>query len=232
MSFSLKKIKLSRSPWFSLVLTVLLFTAIAATQYAALTSRDTRSQASSPVPTDLYVYTTSCYQGSPRVTFFWDWNPPYADGSYIDIDVNSSFADDGLWWNLYLPVPQEWFIWDRDNPIGGATPQDSYTYWWRIYAYLNSDPNGGSLAYPAAPPITTPNCNPPTVDIKANNSNGPITISYNTSATLSWSSSNATGCTASNGWTGSKATSGSQSTSNLTSAKTYTLACSGSGGGG
>ncbi|MEK7076507.1 MAG: PKD domain-containing protein, partial [Patescibacteria group bacterium] len=69
----------------------------------------------------------------------------------------------------------------------------------------------------------------PTVDIKANNSNGPIIIDYNTSATLSWTSSNSGSCTASNGWSGSKALNGSESTGNLTSSKTYTLTCSGNG---
>ena len=79
--------------------------------------------------------------------------------------------------------------------------------------------------------FTTPNCAPPpTADIKANGSDGPITIVYNSSATLSWSSTNATACTASNGWSGAKATSGSESTGNLTSSKTYTLTCTGPGG--
>jgi hypothetical protein len=71
---------------------------------------------------------------------------------------------------------------------------------------------------------------PPTVDIKANSSDGPITIAYNTSATLSWTSSNATSCYASGGWSGSKSISGSESTGNLTSSKTYTITCTGSGG--
>lgn len=71
---------------------------------------------------------------------------------------------------------------------------------------------------------------PPTVDIKANNSDGPITIDYNTSATLSWTSTNATSCSASGNWSGSKATSGSENTGNLISSKTYTITCTGPGG--
>lgn len=70
----------------------------------------------------------------------------------------------------------------------------------------------------------------PTVDIKANNSDGPVTITYNTAATLSWTSTNATSCAASGDWTGAKAISGSESTGNLTSSKTYTITCSGAGG--
>lgn len=70
----------------------------------------------------------------------------------------------------------------------------------------------------------------PTVDLRANSSNGPISIAYNTSATLSWTTNSASSCTASNGWSGSKGTSGSQSTGNLTSTRTYTLTCNGASG--
>ncbi|MDP2967314.1 MAG: hypothetical protein Q8N87_02805, partial [bacterium] len=62
----------------------------------------------------------------------------------------------------------------------------------------------------------------PTVDIKANNSNGPISITYNTSANLTWTSTNADSSTASNASSGTKSISGSESTCNLTSSKTYT----------
>jgi len=71
---------------------------------------------------------------------------------------------------------------------------------------------------------------PPTVDIKADDSDGPITINYNTAASLTWISQNADSCTASGDWSGSKLTSGSESTGNLTSSKTYTITCTGPGG--
>ena len=70
----------------------------------------------------------------------------------------------------------------------------------------------------------------PTVDLKANGSDVPAAITYNSAATLSWTATNATTCAASNGWSGTKATSGSESTGNLTAAKTYTLTCTGAGG--
>ena len=69
---------------------------------------------------------------------------------------------------------------------------------------------------------------PPTADIKANSSDSPITIPYNSSAVVSWSSVNISSCFISpTGWTG---ISGSQSTGNLTTSQTYTLNCSGPGG--
>jgi hypothetical protein len=58
----------------------------------------------------------------------------------------------------------------------------------------------------------------------------PTAISAGGTSTLSWSSTNATSCTASGGWTGSLAASGSRSTGPVNAATTYTLICSGAGG--
>jgi hypothetical protein len=49
-------------------------------------------------------------------------------------------------------------------------------------------------------------------------------------ATLTWSTQNATTCTASGGWSGSEPLSGTTTTPALTSATTFTLSCTGSGG--
>jgi hypothetical protein len=82
---------------------------------------------------------------------------------------------------------------------------------------------------PTPTPTPTPTFSP-TVNLLADNSDGPITIIYNTSTNLSWTSSNVTSCTASNGWSGTKLISGSVSTGNLVSSKTYTITCAGTGG--
>ncbi len=58
----------------------------------------------------------------------------------------------------------------------------------------------------------------------------PTSVNYNSATTLTWSTTNATSCTASNGWTGVKATSGTESSSSLTSNTTFTLSCDGPGG--
>ncbi|HYC80060.1 MAG TPA: hypothetical protein VEC17_03465, partial [Candidatus Binatia bacterium] len=69
---------------------------------------------------------------------------------------------------------------------------------------------------------------PSTADIRANGSNGPVTVPYNSSATITWSSTGASSCfVVPSGWTG---TSGSQSSGNLTTNRTYTLDCVGAGG--
>jgi hypothetical protein len=70
----------------------------------------------------------------------------------------------------------------------------------------------------------------PKVDLKVNNSDGPIQISYNDSIILSWTSTNASSCQASGDWSGQKSLSGSESIKNLTSSKTFNLTCIGPGG--
>ncbi|MCM2338879.1 MAG: hypothetical protein NDI62_00255 [Burkholderiales bacterium] len=67
----------------------------------------------------------------------------------------------------------------------------------------------------------------PTLNFSAN----PPSIVYNGTSYLTWSTTDATTCTASDAWTGTKATSGTNvSTGALTSSKTYTLECTGLGG--
>ena len=86
---------------------------------------------------------------------------------------------------------------------------------------------GGSTTQSATVAITTPPVVPaPTVAISAN----PTTVASGSSSTLSWSSTNATSCTASGAWSGSKATSGTQSTGALTTSSSYSLSCTGLGG--
>jgi Fibronectin type III domain len=61
-------------------------------------------------------------------------------------------------------------------------------------------------------------------------SDSPSTIASGSASILTWSSTNATACTASGGWSGTLATSGSQSTGALSASTTYTLSCTGTGG--
>ena len=82
---------------------------------------------------------------------------------------------------------------------------------------------GGSGSQSATVTVNAP---APTVTLTAN----PLTVSSGGSSTLTWSSTNATSCTASGGWTGAKATSGSQSTGSLSATTSFTLTCSGPGG--
>ncbi len=66
----------------------------------------------------------------------------------------------------------------------------------------------------------------PIIDIKVNNSDSPVSISYNSSAILSWNSTNADSCTASGGWSGIKPTSNTGETiKNILATTTYKLVC-------
>lgn len=58
----------------------------------------------------------------------------------------------------------------------------------------------------------------------------PISVGTGGTSTLTWSSTNATGCTGSGGWSGSLAPSGSKSSGALSSTTTFSLICAGPGG--
>ncbi|TFB08179.1 hypothetical protein E3V08_05175 [Candidatus Atribacteria bacterium MT.SAG.1] len=105
--------------------------------------------------------------------------------------------------------------------ISGLLPSTTYHY--RAVAR-----NSASTSYGEDKSFTT--VSGPSVDLRVNGYNGPISVPYNGSVNLTWYSSNVDSCYASNGWSGSKSVSGSESRTNLTFSKTYTITCSGSGG--
>ena len=99
-------------------------------------------------------------------------------------------------------------------------PTSTTTY---VLACTNSAGTAQSAAKITVNPVAPPPA--PTVALKA----GAASISSGGSTTLTWSSTNASACTASGGWTGAEATSGTKSVS-PTAATTYTIDCTGSGG--
>src|SRR4029077_3690575 len=66
----------------------------------------------------------------------------------------------------------------------------------------------------------------PTVTLTAS----PTSVSSGSSSQLTWTTANATSCTASGAWSGAKGTSGTQSTGALTANSSFTLTCAGTGG--
>jgi hypothetical protein len=100
--------------------------------------------------------------------------------------------------------------------IGPLTTTSTYT--------LSCTGGGGTTSSNAT--VTVGNTPAPVVMISAT----PASVTSGTSATLNWSASNATSCTASNGWTGSKSGQGSESVGPLTTGTTYMLTCTGNGG--
>jgi hypothetical protein len=101
---------------------------------------------------------------------------------------------------------------------GGLTPHVGTDYISLDHVYLSGIPLGST---PTPSPV-------PVVSLSAS----PASITSGGSSTLSWSTTNATSCTASGGtFTGAKATSGTQVVTPTTST-TYTLTCTGVGGSG
>lgn len=158
--------------------------------------------------------------------------------SYNSAALNGNLTDNGG----CSPI-EVYFQYGKTTSYGNETSHNSYsgtgsflanisgldacsTYHFRAVAKNADRTNYGSDK------ILNTNCyNSPSVDLKANGSDGPVTITYNNFANLSWTSSNANSCTASGDWSGSKSISGSESTGNITASKYYTITCSGSSGG-
>ncbi len=84
---------------------------------------------------------------------------------------------------------------------------------------------GGSANDSATVTVNPASAPAPTVSLSAS----PTSLRKGQNITLSWSSTDATSCSASGGWSGSKATSGSESMP-LSNAATLTLTCTGAGG--
>ncbi len=127
-------------------------------------------------------------------------------------------TNDGGDQNLYV-----WFQYGKTNSYGYETPrqvkygtgefsasvsglEDCTTYHYRAVA---KHQNFDDTMYGEDKTFTTACLM--TVDLKANNSNGPISVSYNNrTINLSWNSSGADTCTASGDWSGLKGISGNE----------------------
>ncbi len=144
----------------------------------------------------------------------------------------------------------DWGMFDAPNPWGPWTTVTYMTNWQNTYPKFSfkipqkwMNPNGKNftMVYSGTGPYdswntidgtftvntstsgTTP---APTLSISAS----PTSVTKGGSSTLTWSSTNATSCTASGAWSGGKSTSGSQTITNLQSSGTYKLTCTGAGG--
>jgi hypothetical protein len=91
-----------------------------------------------------------------------------------------------------------------------------------VFTITCTGPGGNSAAATASVSVVPL----PTVNLTAT----PMSIAQGAAAMLTWSSTNATACTASGGWSGSLPASGTQSTGALASSTTYSLTCTGPGG--
>jgi len=95
------------------------------------------------------------------------------------------------------------------------------------YAYqIETVDNTGTVSAASVTATVTYNVTPTNVTLNAS----PVTLTSGQSATLTWSTTNATSCMATGSWSGSKSTSGTTSTGALSATSTYALTCTGPGG--
>ncbi len=110
--------------------------------------------------------------------------------------------------------------WSGSRPTSGTetvTPASSF-----VNYQLECTGAGGT----ASANVSISHIPPPEISLTGN----PGGIQYSTPATLTWSTSRATACTASGGWTGTRATSGTETTGALLTTTVFTLTCTGEGG--
>lgn len=81
--------------------------------------------------------------------------------------------------------------------------------------------NGACVAQPAVTP---------TVDLKVNGVDGPVSVAEGGSIVLSWNSTNATSCAVFGSWSGNQPAAGLASTTVIPGNNTYSIICSGLGG--
>ncbi len=94
-----------------------------------------------------------------------------------------------------------------------------------VYAISCTGP-GGTQTASVTQWVQVPAASAPILTLTA----APTSIAYQGATTLTWTSTNATSCTASGGWLGSQATTGSYTLSAALATATYNLACKGAGG--
>jgi uncharacterized repeat protein (TIGR03803 family) len=116
--------------------------------------------------------------------------------------------------------------WSGAEPVSGSLGVTPSAAGAQTYT-LTCTGAGGSATAAATLTAVAPVVPAPSVTLAAN----PLNIIVGQSATLTWTSSNATSCSASNGWSGAEAVSGTEAvTPAAAGTATYTLTCSGSGG--
>ena len=117
--------------------------------------------------------------------------------------------------------------WTGAKAVSGTNVAQGVLASVKTYTYTLVCANAtGTSAPVSATVVVTATTPAPTVSLSAN----PLSITAGSSSVLTWSSTNATSCTASGGtFTGTKAASGTQSVS-PTANTTYSLSCTGAGG--
>ncbi|HUO68754.1 MAG TPA: GDSL-type esterase/lipase family protein, partial [Gammaproteobacteria bacterium] len=108
----------------------------------------------------------------------------------------------------------------------GLTSNTLYTYTVTAFDRVTPNHNESAQSAPSSATTQTTAQPAPTVSLQVS----PSTVAIGGTTQLTWTSTNASACTASGGWAGAQAASGSAKSSALSSNTTFTLTCSGNGG--
>ncbi|KKS06548.1 MAG: Agarase, partial [Parcubacteria group bacterium GW2011_GWB1_41_4] len=166
------------------------------------------------------------------VLCFTDFQPP-VQLPIVDIKANNS---DGpialndpanytlLWTSQHAASCVGSGAWSGSKAINGSEAKSNMGSGVYTYTITCSNQHGSATD---AVRVNVRQPQMPIVDIKANNSDGPINLVSPASYTLSWTSNNASSCSASGAWSGSKNVFGTESSSNVGVGNyTYTITCS------
>ncbi|MBP9686390.1 MAG: hypothetical protein KBD66_01155 [Candidatus Doudnabacteria bacterium] len=175
-------------------------------------------------PADLSV-TPANYTGTLTVPNFEVCTPQTA-GSVLVMASASTFAEVRIY---KANVPDGTVF--MTVPANGSTTNETGAWVkngteFRLVAPLG----GGSEIARVAVTVTQKDCpGAPTVDLKANGSDGPVTVPEGGTVQLTWQSQNATACAAEDEWTSSTAVSGQQGVS-VVRRTVFGIVCTGPGG--
>jgi hypothetical protein len=184
-----------------------------------------------------YAYTLSCIgpQGSASSSAVLTVGSSADPAPAVSISVAPANITEGesatlTWTSANVTSCTSSGSWIGSQPLSGnqtvSPTAGSYSY------ALSCSGAGGTASSSATLTVSSSSTPPPapTVDISVS----PPGVNGGESATLTWSSTNATNCTASGPWTGAKVPSGSEAvtTPAVAGIYSYTLMCSGTGGSG
>ena len=189
-----------------------------------------------------------CWADWPEWYGDYDFNDYFIVFSYVPVPIPSPLPTVNLKVNgsdgpITLQEPADYTLswtsnnadtctasgsWSGTKSLNGS--QDVYDKPYGTYTYtIRCSNSSGSASDSVTVNVTKRPL--PTVNLKVNGSDGPITLQEPADYTLSWTSNNADTCTASGSWSGTKSLNGSQDVYDKPyGTYTYTIRCSNSSG--
>lgn len=185
-----------------------------------------------PSALGLFAYTLSCNgMGTATATVDLLVAAPVAPAPTVTLTANPTSGTVGsvstlTWSSTNATACTASGAWSGSEPVSGMDTQLAYAVGTRSFT-LTCTGAGGSAQATAVITTVAPVTPAPTVTITVN----PTSVTVGAAATLTWSSTNATACTASGAWTGAEHVSGTASqTPTAAGSDVFTLTCTGAGG--